>query len=253
MLFSRSLPALLAMAASVLAQKADFDPIYTPDTNELVPAGSPYKVTWDSKNYPHGTIRVHLVGGASQGTLQPIMDIASGIKNSDNSYMWNVAANLGDKAMYGLVFTLENDPSVFQYSKPFRIRGSGVVSSSAAKTSASPSSKHAATSTTTRCNDVTVVSSTVTKPATTSVVVTVKVPCGNSTTKAIFRPSTTHGITKPSTGSGSKIPSPTTHRGTIHSNTTGTLPTHKIVSGGSLASAGSLSALAGLAVALLVL
>ena len=45
----------------------------------------------------------------------------AGVKNSALKYDWAVAPTLGDKALYGLVFTSEQDSTIFQYSNPFHI------------------------------------------------------------------------------------------------------------------------------------
>ena len=45
----------------------------------------------------------------------------AGVKNSALKYDWAVAPTLGDKALYGLVFTSEQDSKIFQFSNPFHI------------------------------------------------------------------------------------------------------------------------------------
>lgn len=78
MRFNLSVTAVLAMAASAFAQTADFDPIYTPKSDEVVPAGSTYTVTWDAPaKYADDTVSIHLIGGASQNAQVPLLDIAS--------------------------------------------------------------------------------------------------------------------------------------------------------------------------------
>jgi len=152
MRFTATVSGLLAMAASVLGQTADFDPIYTPRTNEVVPAGSSYTITWTTPaKYADGAVSIRLIGGDSQNTLVPVMDIASGIRNSAESYTWNVDASLGADKVYGLTFTLEDQPSIMQYSNPFQIKGSNVKSTSTAASSVSsvtPSSVRTSSATT---------------------------------------------------------------------------------------------------------
>lgn len=72
-----SAAAVLAFAASALAQTPDFDPIYTPKKDEVVAAGSPLVITWDAPaKYASGTVSISLIGGATQNSQQPIADIA---------------------------------------------------------------------------------------------------------------------------------------------------------------------------------
>jgi len=117
-----SASAVLAFAASVIAQTPGFNPIFTPSLNQEVPAGENFEITWEATEpYKNANIKISLIGGATQGTQQPIQDIASGIKNSAQSYSWAVDASLGADAVYGLIISLESDASVFQYSTPFQI------------------------------------------------------------------------------------------------------------------------------------
>jgi len=124
MRFFATASALLAMATAAIAQEqtADFNPVYSPETDENVVAGSTFEITWEApEKYAAGTVSIHLIGGATQGTQIPIADIASGIPNADNKYSWAVDAALGDQAIYGLILRYESDPSIFQYSNPFHI------------------------------------------------------------------------------------------------------------------------------------
>merc|ERR1712169_152214 len=122
MRFFASVSAALAFAASAIAQTADFNPIYTPTEGAEVPAGSTFEITWQAPaKYKDQTVSISLIGGASQGTLVPIADIAGGIQNSAESYQWAVDASLGAENTYGLVMKLESNPEIFQYSFPFKI------------------------------------------------------------------------------------------------------------------------------------
>lgn len=126
-----SVAAVLAFAATAFAQTADFDPIFTPASGEVVPAGQTFKITWQAPaKYAGQKISISLIGGATQATQVPLQDIASGVDNSAESYEWTVDASLGAEAFYGLVFKLDSDPNVFQYSNPFKIDGSAVPVSS---------------------------------------------------------------------------------------------------------------------------
>merc|ERR1712000_120896 len=122
MRFFASVSLYLAFAASAIAQTADFNPIYTPTEGAEVPAGSTFEITWQAPaKYKDQTVSISLIGGASQGTLVPIADIAGGIQNSAESYQWAVDASLGAENTYGLVMKLESNPEIFQYSFPFKI------------------------------------------------------------------------------------------------------------------------------------
>ncbi|KAG6021600.1 hypothetical protein E4U40_005175 [Claviceps sp. LM458 group G5] len=126
-----SAAAVLAFAASALAQTPDFDPIYTPKKDEVVAAGSPLVITWDAPaKYASGTVSISLIGGATQNSQQPIAEIASGVQNSAKTYTWNVDASLGKDNVYGLVFKLESDKQIFQYSNPFHIKAGDKASGS---------------------------------------------------------------------------------------------------------------------------
>jgi len=133
MQFTISAAALVAMAASVLAQTGDFNPVYTPLENEIIPAGSTYEITWDAPaKYADGTITITLIGGASQPLQVPLQQLAAGIPNTDEKFSWDVDASLGAEAVYGLKISLDSDPEIYQYSMPFTIDGSGAPVSSSA-------------------------------------------------------------------------------------------------------------------------
>ncbi|KAG5786644.1 hypothetical protein H9Q69_014278 [Fusarium xylarioides] len=124
MQFNVSAAALLALAAQVLAQVADFDPVLTPTKWQEVPAGRRFDITWQAKpKYSGEKISISLIGGDTQDTQTPIETIATGIDNDAATYSWTIHSNLGDKNVYGLVLKLESDPKVFQYSFPFKITG----------------------------------------------------------------------------------------------------------------------------------
>lgn len=71
--------AVMAFAASAFAQTADFDPITKPEANEVVPTGETYEITWTAPAKYAGesdTISISLIGGDSQNTQVPLIDIA---------------------------------------------------------------------------------------------------------------------------------------------------------------------------------
>lgn len=67
----------MALAATAFAQTADFNPIYKPDANQVIPAGSTFDIVWDAPaKYEAGSVSIHLIGGATQNTQVPLLDIA---------------------------------------------------------------------------------------------------------------------------------------------------------------------------------
>lgn len=78
MRFTLSVPAFMALVASVLAQTPGFDPITVPTSNEIIAAGAPFTVQWDAPaQYAAGTITIELIGGATQATQQVLGTVAS--------------------------------------------------------------------------------------------------------------------------------------------------------------------------------
>jgi hypothetical protein len=100
-----------------------FDPIYTPNAYQEVPAGSVFTITWDHQPaiYDNEFVSLTLIGGAEQNTQVPLYQIASGIRNSDGKYEWNVRVDEFGKNFYGIVIALESNKDVFQYSNPFKV------------------------------------------------------------------------------------------------------------------------------------
>jgi len=214
-----SLFSLLALASAVLAVEptADFDAINKPDKDEKIPAGSTYEIKWDAPaKYASANIKISLIGGADPAHLSDVGTVATGVKNSAKSYSWTVDSSLGDKATYGLVFSLESDPNIFQYSKPFHIVAGEAGNSSSTVTQTGASA--------TKTMTLSSVTSSVTVP-------------GNLSTSA--GPKT---ITTQVTGGAGGAGSPTT-------TSTRTTPT----GAGAHATAGSIVGLAGLAIAALAL
>merc|ERR1712000_672374 len=116
-----SASAVLAFAASVIAQTPGFNPIFTPSLNQEVPAGENFEITWEATEpYKNANIKISLIGGGTQGTQQPIQDIASGIKNSAQSYSWAVDASLGADAVYGLIIPSRATPASSSTLPPSR-------------------------------------------------------------------------------------------------------------------------------------
>ncbi|KAH7328918.1 Ser-Thr-rich glycosyl-phosphatidyl-inositol-anchored membrane family-domain-containing protein [Stachybotrys elegans] len=186
-----SVSAFLAMAASVLAQTADFNPVYTPLENEVIPAGTTYEVTWDAPAaYADGTITITLIGGATQGSQVPIQQIAAGIPNSQEKFSWTVEPSLGAAAVYGLKFSLDSNPDVFQYSMPFSIDASGAAEGTSTSASAS-----AAATVTSAYGIKTVTLSEAPEPTTTEATTTVVTTSAAPTTTSTFSSTTVRANT----------------------------------------------------------
>lgn len=205
--------AILALATTAFAQTADFDPIFTPSSQEIIPAGSSFVVTWKAPATKYlGTINISLIGGATQNTQVPIMNIAcklshrnlgirnnrsisahqitdknatAGIDNAANSYTWAVDASLGSENVYGLVFKLESDPTVFQYSNPFQIKAGAVVTTTGYT---APTGSATTTLTNTGIKTITLSNTAVSTVPATSTIIYSTIP-SNSTSS---RPAYTH-------------------------------------------------------------
>ncbi|KAI6378749.1 hypothetical protein MCOR25_002168 [Pyricularia grisea] len=143
-----SLAAILALAGSVVAQTPGFHPLVKPASNEVIPAGKPYTLEWQSGGQD-GPVNFVLTGGETHATLQEIGTVATGIDSTLGKYTWNVASSLGDQKAYGLKIVLASDTSVFQWSNPFTIKASTDKSTTNSTSSATSSTTTSASSTTT--------------------------------------------------------------------------------------------------------
>jgi len=141
-----SFAAVLALASSVLAQTAGFDVISKPGNFEKVPASSTYTIVWDPKPEHAGTVTISLIGGKDQKSLQAIGTLGKA-DNLDGKFEWAVSKDLGDQAIYGIQITWDQDKTIFQYSFPFHIEGSGAGGS--VSVSVTPSANSTISKTTT--------------------------------------------------------------------------------------------------------
>ncbi|KAM0271431.1 hypothetical protein ACHAQH_009085 [Verticillium albo-atrum] len=224
--------ALVAFVSSAVAQNPDFNPVYKPAANEEIAAGSTYKIEWSAPaKFADVTIKIALIGGETQNTQVPLLDIASGVPNSANAYTWNIPADIGGKKFYGLVLTSEANAADWQYSNPFVITagedsgsdapdyGTGsstvVVTTSVGTAtvtlSAVPTTSEVAVISTSSCPETT---TTVAKPTTsvvahntTSVIVPVPVPTthttlviASSTVPVVVQPTESSPVTVPESG-----------------------------------------------------
>lgn len=77
MRFTISAAAFLAFAANVLAQNPNFDPVTKPLSQEKIAAGSTYTIEWTAPDaFKDVTVSISLIGGATQNTQVPLLDIA---------------------------------------------------------------------------------------------------------------------------------------------------------------------------------
>lgn len=253
MQFKISAAAVLAFVASTIAQTAGFDSVYSPDAWATIPAGKTFKVEWQVPDaYKGKTVSLSLIGGETQGTQVPLLDIASGISNDAGEYDWAVPADLGAANVYGLIIKLSDDTSVFQYSNPFKIDGPAEAETTT----------EAAASTTDANYAVKTVSLTSASSAPASdytavvpVVDTVTVPCNTTTTPAPYTaPAPTSVPVVPVSYSNStwttNVVVPTTQGG---SSTPVATPETPVTGAGARFGAGSFAMFGGLLVAALAL
>ncbi|KAK8095439.1 GPI anchored serine-threonine rich protein [Apiospora kogelbergensis] len=135
MRFATISAATLTFVVSAMAQVPGFDAVTSPPNNAELKAGEPFTIKWQPGDVK-GTIKIGLIGGATQNTQEPITTIQAGVDNQAGSFTWSVPETLGDKAVYGLTLTLESNPATFQYSFPFHISPKKAAVSAASTTSA---------------------------------------------------------------------------------------------------------------------
>jgi len=112
------------------------NPIYTPSLNEIVPAGKPYKITWNPTT--PGTVTLVLLRGPSTN-VKPLYAIVEKIPNS-GSYEWTPATNLEpDVTHYGIQLIVDATGD-YQYSTQFGISNPSFVSSSSSSAAVTSSS-----------------------------------------------------------------------------------------------------------------
>lgn len=125
-----SLIAFLAAAASSVVAQTDptpgFDVLTHPTLNEVLEAGSTYRIKWDHNNLA-GTVTLEVLSGDSAGTLQADPEpLSKNIVNTVGFYDWSVPTEPLKKA-YGLRITLNgSEGKTFQWSNPFTIKAADV-------------------------------------------------------------------------------------------------------------------------------
>ncbi|KAM0332326.1 hypothetical protein ACHAQA_002602 [Verticillium albo-atrum] len=198
--------ALVAFVSSAVAQNPDFNPVYKPASGEEVAAGSTYKIEWAApEKYAGVTIKIALIGGDTQNTQVPLLDIASGVPNADNAYTWNIPADIGGKKFYGLVLTSEANAADWQYSNPFVITA-GEDSGSDAPDYGTGSTTVITTSVGTAT--ITLSAASTTAEPTTEVAVNTTTSCIETTTEL---PKPTYSVVVPVHNTTSVVAVPTTH------------------------------------------
>lgn len=140
-----SITALLALAASVVAQTGDkettnYNSIFEPKNGAEVAVGKTLSIQWAVGTVkPTGKVKILLKGGPTDKKLEAVETIATGVDNSALKYDWVVSSKAAGKALYGIQMVAEDDESVWQWSQPFKITG-GSSSSGSGSSTASPSS-----------------------------------------------------------------------------------------------------------------
>ncbi|KAK6358192.1 hypothetical protein TWF730_007544 [Orbilia blumenaviensis] len=149
-MFTTVFTTVLALSASALAFTTPTtfnqtsNPVYTPNTGDIVPAGKPYKITWGPTE--SGTVSIVLLRGPATNIL-PLYPIVEQIPNT-GSYTWTPKSDLEpDTTHYGIQVIIDANGQ-FQYSTQFGVSNpdykpgsssSSVVSSSVPATTAAPS------------------------------------------------------------------------------------------------------------------
>lgn len=125
--FSAIFTSLLAISASALAYttpttfNATSNPIFKPNSGDIVPVGKPYKITWGPTS--SGTVSIILLRGPPTNIL-PLYAIVEGIQNT-GSYTWTPKTDLeDDKTHYGLQLIIDSNGQ-YQYSTQFGISNPG--------------------------------------------------------------------------------------------------------------------------------
>lgn len=159
----KSLAVLAALVVSVIAggPTEHFDVLRKPETGQVIPAGTTFQIVWDpSPEYKDQTVSLRLLGGKTPETLQNQDFIVceqinvefwrtrtncfvAKVKSSDGKYDWKVGASLGEFDTYGITLSLDNNPTIYQMSFPFKIKKASGGGSSSSISSGSNSESSA--------------------------------------------------------------------------------------------------------------
>ncbi|KAI7187567.1 hypothetical protein D0869_13172 [Hortaea werneckii] len=127
--------------------------IYTPGSTSVVPAGSPYEITWDPTT--SGTVTLVLLKGPSNNAV-PQYAIVEGIDNS-GSYTWTPSEDLSPTdgpTGYGIELIVDATGQ-YQYSTQFGISNDGYDADSEAVASSSASAATTTIAMTTSSSEMT--------------------------------------------------------------------------------------------------
>ncbi|KAL8644187.1 MAG: hypothetical protein Q9226_007892 [Calogaya cf. arnoldii] len=132
MKYSVSAVVLASLAAHVAAQgcnvkvdpsKQSGNPVRAPLT-EIVPAGTPYTITWDATT-PDRPVAIELLRGPSTNVV-PIQCLTSNAPNS-GKFVWTPSSDLtADVTGYGLRIIVADGSGQFQYSNQFGISNDAI-------------------------------------------------------------------------------------------------------------------------------
>jgi hypothetical protein len=223
-----SIAATLAFATSVVAQTAGFNVMTKPTQGEEVPAGSTYEIVWQHGAEHPGPVTIELIGGPTQPEQIILKTLVSGYDASAESYSWSVDSDLGDLAVYGLKLSLDSDPTIFQYSFPFRIESDDESGEDTTSSEVETSTK----------------SSTKTATVTSATTTTFSVP-----SSTLVSSTTVHGNLSTTAGHQTTITSVVTTGATPTQTSTSSIATNGVAS----LAAGSFAMLGGVAMAVLAL
>ncbi|KAF3937699.1 hypothetical protein ABW19_dt0202056 [Dactylella cylindrospora] len=200
--FSTILTTLVAFSASALAYTTPTtfnetsNPVFTPNSGDIVPVGKPYKITWGPTE--KGTVSIILLRGPSKNIL-PLYPIAEEIPNS-GSYTWTPKTDLeDDTSEYGIQIIIDANGQ-YQYSTQFGISNPDYVPSSTSGTASATTSE--AEPTTTSYATVSITSKSI---MTSLITVTTPAPVSNTTSlyTPTYTPTTTSNYTATYTPPGS--------------------------------------------------
>ncbi|KAL0634037.1 hypothetical protein Q9L58_007055 [Maublancomyces gigas] len=134
-IFAVATSALFSFAAAWTAPvgaNPQGNPISKPGLNEVVPAGTPYTITWAPTSA--STVTLLLLRGPSTNVV-PLYALGEKIPNT-GSFTWVPASDLeADVTHYGIEL-IEDDTGFYQYTTQFGISNSGPVVVSSSSTSA---------------------------------------------------------------------------------------------------------------------
>lgn len=150
MRFTATASAVMAFAASALAQTEGFNPINTPAKDAVLPAGSTFEVTWDVPDeYRDDSVSISLIGGDNPKTLVPVTDIAGKLiswRDSTCALQCGSLANAEQQRALTMVSALSSGSSM----SPLVMLPPTVLSSSLRRTPRSCSTPSPSTSRTAR-------------------------------------------------------------------------------------------------------